>query len=426
MHKDEQQKETLSQLAESLIGNQIVKMNGEIRGMIERGERVFNFTVGDFNTSVFSIPEELEFEIKKAYQEKQTNYPLGEGDASLRQAIQAFIKEREGISYELDEILVASGGRPLIYALFRTIVDPGDKVIYPVPSWNNNHYAHFVDAKHCTIEVTAATNFHPTAAQIEPHIQGATLLALSSPLNPTGTIIPKAQLKEIAELVVRENKRRGDKEKKLYMMYDQIYWMLTYNDSKHHDPVSICPEVKPYVIFVDGISKCFAATGVRVGWSLAPAHIINKMKAILSHVGAWAPTPEQKGTAKFMLQTDAVDKFMRTFLDALWERLKAIADGFTNLKKAGYAVDILSPQAAIYLSVQFDLKGKKTSEGRILETQEMVTDYILQNAGLAIVPFPIFGSSENSSWYRLSVGNSKKADIPIMLERLEAALKALS
>ncbi|MFN5930088.1 MAG: pyridoxal phosphate-dependent aminotransferase, partial [Sphingobacteriales bacterium] len=279
---------------------------------------------------------------------------------------------------------------------------------------------------HCTIEVTAATNFHPTAAQIEPHIQGATLLALSSPLNPTGTIIPKAQLKEIAELVVRENKRRGDKEKKLYMMYDQIYWMLTYNDSKHHDPVSICPEVKPYVIFVDGISKCFAATGVRVGWSLAPAHIINKMKAILSHVGAWAPTPEQKGTAKFMLQTDAVDKFMKTFLDALWERLKAIADGFTNLKKAGYAVDVLSPQAAIYLSVQFDLKGKKTSEGRILETQEMVTDYILQNAGLAIVPFPIFGSSENSSWYRLSVGNSKKADIPIMLERLEAALKALS
>lgn len=423
MHKDEQHKEPLSQLAETLIGNQIVKMNGEIRGMIERGERVFNFTVGDFNTSVFTIPEELENAIKNAYQEKQTNYPLGEGDASLRQAIQQFIKDREGIDYATDEILVASGGRPLIYALFRTIVDPGDKIIYPVPSWNNNHYAHFVDAVHCTIEVNAETNFHPTAAQIEPHIQGATLLALSSPLNPTGTVIPKDQLKEIAALIVRENKSRGDKEKKLYMMYDQIYWMLTYNGSNHYDPVSVCPEVRPYVIFVDGISKCFAATGVRVGWSLAPAHIINKMKAILSHVGAWAPTPEQKATAKFMSQTDAVDRFMKTFREELWERLKAISDGFTSLKAAGHAVDVLAPQAAIYLSVQFDLKGRTTSDGKILETQEMVTDYILREAGLAIVPFPIFGSSENASWYRLSVGNSKKEDIPIMLQRLEAALK---
>ena len=426
MHKDEQKKETLSQLAETLIGNQIVKMNGEIRGMIERGERVFNFTVGDFNTSVFSIPAELENEIKNAYQEKQTNYPLGEGDAGLRQSIHQFIKDREGISYGLDEILVASGGRPLIYALYRTIVDPGDTIIYPVPSWNNNHYAHFVDAKHCTIEVTAETNFHPTAAQLEPHLKGASLLALSSPLNPTGTIIPKEQLKEIAELIVRENKRRGAGEKKLYMMYDQIYWMLTFNGNEHYNPVSVCPEVRPYVIFVDGISKCFAATGVRVGWSLAPAHIINKMKAILSHVGAWAPTPEQKATAKFMLQTEAVDRFMNAFRDSIWQRLKAIADGFTSLKAAGYDVDVLSPQAAIYLSVKFDLKGKKTSEGKLLETQEMVTDHILRKAGLAIVPFPIFGASEDSNWYRLSVGNSKQEDIPVMLERLELALKELN
>lgn len=425
MHKDGTNKETLSQLAETLIGNQIVKMNGEIRGMIERGERVFNFTVGDFDTSVFSIPTALEDEIRTAYQNKQTNYPLGEGDAGLRQAIHQFIKDREGIEYGLDEILVASGGRPLIYALFRTIVDRGDKIIYPVPSWNNNHYAHFVEAEHCTIEVTAETNFHPTAAQLEPHIQGASLLALSSPLNPTGTVIPKEQLKEIAELIVRENNRRGVGEKKLYMMYDQIYWMLSYDGNEHYNPVSVCPEVRPYVIFVDGISKCFAATGVRVGWALAPAQLINKMKAILSHIGAWAPTPEQKATAKFMLQTEAVDHFMQQFKTALWERLKAIADGFKQLKSVGFDVDVLAPQAAIYLSVQFNLKGKTTAEGIRLDNQEMVTEYILKQAGLAIVPFPIFGSSPDSSWYRLSVGNSKIEDIPEMLERVEAALKAL-
>lgn len=424
MHND-MPKETLSQLADTLIGNQIVKMNGEIRGMIDKGERVFNFTVGDFDTQVFPIPEALESAIHMAYQQKQTNYPLGEGDAGLREAIRQLVANREGLSYGLDEILVAAGGRPLIYTLFRTIVDPGDTVIYPVPSWNNNHYAHFVEARHCTIEVSAATNFHPTAEQIRPHLEGASLLALSSPLNPTGTVIPKEQLKAIAELVVEENNRRVAGQKKLYIMYDQIYGMLTFNGFEHYNPVSLCPAVRPYVVFVDGISKCFAATGVRVGWTLAPAHVISKMKAILSHLGAWAPTAEQKATAAFLKNGDAVDAFMGPFLEGIRNRLQAIASGMEALKTDGFAVDVLTPQAAIYLSVQFNLKGKRTAEGKILESQEAVTAFLLKNAGLAIVPFPIFGAAPDSSWYRLSVGNSRMEDIPEMMDRLRTALSSL-
>jgi aspartate aminotransferase len=425
MHNDKT-KETLSQLAETLIGNQIVKMNGEIRGMIDSGERVFNFTVGDFDTQVFPIPEVLESAIHQAYQQKQTNYPLGEGDAGLREAIRQLVERREGLSYALDEILVAAGGRPLIYTLFRTIVDPGDTVIYPVPSWNNNHYAHFVDARHCTIDVSAETNFHPTADQLRPYIKGASLIALSSPLNPTGTVIPRAQLQAIAELVVEENNRREKGQKKLYIMYDQIYGMLTFNGFEHENPVSLCPEVRPYVIFVDGISKCFAATGVRVGWTLAPANVIQKMKSILSHVGAWAPTPEQKATAAFLTNPTAVADFMTPFLDGIWKRLQAISTGINMLKSAGYPVDVLTPQAAIYLSVQFNLKGKKTLEGKTLETQEEVTDYLLKKAGLAIVPFPVFGAPADSSWYRLSVGNSRLEEIPLMLSQLRSALDNLT
>jgi aspartate aminotransferase len=416
----------LSELAETLIGNEIVKMNGEIKELMAKGEKIFNFTIGDFDPAIFNIPKELEEEIIYAYRKHFTNYPLGEGDTDLRKAVSAFILDREGLKYDLDEILIAAGGRPLIYTLFRAIVDKGDKVIYSVPSWNNNHYVHFCEGEHCTIETSAETNFMPTAEMIEPHLKGATLLSLCSPLNPTGTVFTREQLEEICDMVIRENTNRNENEKKLYVMFDQIYWQLTYGDTVHYNPVSIRPELKPYVIFVDGISKCFAATGVRVGWALGPAIVISKMKAILSHVGAWSPLPEQKATAKYLMQKGSVDQYLKIFRSELQERKHKIYEGFMKLKNEGFPVDAIAPQAAIYLSVQLDLRGLRTKDDRTLASQSDVTTYLLNEAKLGLVPFPIFGASSNSSWYRLSVGNCKKEEINEMLGKLKDALKKLS
>src|SRR6185369_14798305 len=137
----------LSYLSETLIGSEIVTLGGEIREKIRQGERIYNFTVGDFDPNIFPIPKALEDAIVDAYRQHFTNYPLGDGNLDLREAISHFLKEREGLHYSLSEILVASGGRPLIYSLYRAICDKGDKVIYAVPSWNNNHYTHFVGAE---------------------------------------------------------------------------------------------------------------------------------------------------------------------------------------------------------------------------------------------------------------------------------------
>ena len=208
----------------------------------------------------------------------------------------------KGLDYGTSEILVASGGRPLIYAVFRAVCDKGDKVIYAVPSWNNNHYTHFVGGEHIVIEAKAENNFMPTADDIRPYIKEATLISLCSPQNPTGTTFKKEELEAICDLVIEENTRRGDGEKKLYVMYDQMYWHLTYGDIHHYNPVSLRPAMRNYTIYIDAISKVFAATGVRVGWSVGPAIVINKMKAILTHVGAWAPMAEQKAVANYLGQ----------------------------------------------------------------------------------------------------------------------------
>ena len=415
----------LSHLSETLIGSEIVKLGNAISERVRQGEKIYNFTIGDFNPSIFPIPQELENEIIDAYKHNFTNYPPADGIPELRNAVSTFLKEREGIEYANNEILIAAGGRPLIYTIFKAIVDKGDKVIYAVPSWNNNHYVHMNEAEHCLIDATPENNFMPLAKDIAPHLAGATLLCLCSPQNPTGTTFSKEELEKICDLVLEENKRRGEGDKKLYVLYDQMYWTLTFGDIQHFNPISLRPEMKEYTVFVDGISKVFAATGVRVGWSLGPAFIIGKMKAILSHIGAWAPMAEQKATAKYLLQSENVDRYLVHFKAEIEERLRRIYQGFINLKNEGFSVDAVSPQAAIYLTIKFDLAGKTIKDGKKLETQSDVTDYLLSEAKLAVVPFYAFGAEKHSPWYRLSVGTCVKEEINEMLGKLREALKKL-
>ncbi|HMJ48210.1 MAG TPA: aminotransferase class I/II-fold pyridoxal phosphate-dependent enzyme [Ferruginibacter sp.] len=416
----------LSHLAETLIASEIVRLGATIKEKIRNGESIYNYTIGDFDSSQFPIPVKLKEEIKKAYDEGYTNYPAAEGEMDLRKAVSGFLAQYEEIEYTPAEILIAAGGRPLIYALFRTIVDKGDKIIYPVPSWNNNHYVHFTEGVHVMIEATQENNFMPTAAQIHPHIKGATLIALCSPLNPTGTTFTKTELESICDLILEENNQRGEDEKKLYLMFDQIYWTLTLGDTKHYNPVSLRPEMKKYTIFIDGISKAFAATGVRVGWAVGPEEIIIKMRSVNSHVGSWAPMAEQRAVANFLNQHEEVKKYLSHFRKEISVRLASIYEGFRELKMNGFAVDAIAPQAAIYLTVQIDLKGKKTRDGKILESQGDVTLFILNEARLALVPFKAFGAGESNSWYRLSVGCCKKEEIGTMLEKLKSALEKVS
>ncbi|MBS1655540.1 MAG: aminotransferase class I/II-fold pyridoxal phosphate-dependent enzyme, partial [Bacteroidetes bacterium] len=247
-----------------------------------------------------------------------------------------------------------------------------------------------------------------------------------SPQNPTGTTFRKEELEAICDLVLEENKRRPESQKKLYVMYDQMYWHLTYGSIQHYNPVSLRPEMKDYTIYIDAISKVFAATGVRVGWAMGPQTIIAKMKAILTHIGAWAPMAEQKAVAKFLGKQESIKIFLSHFKMEVEERLHKIYDGFQQLKKEGFKVDAIAPEAAIYLTIQLDLVGKTTSEGKLLTDQSEVTGYILNEAKLAVVPFYAFGASKNSSWYRLSVGTSKKEEIGEMFDTLKQALKKLS
>lgn len=417
---------TVSKLAQNIIGSEIIKLAAEVNEKIKQGEHIYNYTIGDFNPKIFPIPAELKKLIIEEYNSDQTNYPAADGMLELRQAVSKLLKEKGALDYATDEILIAAGARPVIYAIYRTLVDDGDTVIFPVPSWNNNHYSYLNHAKPVLVDAGPESNFMPTAEHIKPHIKEATLVALCSPQNPTGTIFTKEGLEEICDLILAENLRRGEGKKPVYLMYDQIYWALTYGKAEHYNPVSLRPEMKKYTVFVDGISKSLAATGVRVGWSMGPKLVIDKMKSLLNHIGAWAPKPEQMATARYFADFKNYDTFLALQKEKLHARLDGFYKGFMQLKAEGHQVDAITPQAALYLTVQLSLHGKKTADGKTLQTTKDVTKYILDEAKMALVPFYAFGATENSTWYRLSVGTCKLEDIDAVITSLRSALKKLS
>ncbi len=415
----------VSRKAAQLVGSEIIKLAGEINALKAQGAEIYNLTIGDFDPSVFPIPKGLEDGIVNAYRNGKTNYPPSNGLPELREAVSGYIHKRLGLDYQPNEFLIAGGARPLIFAAYQALVDPEDKVIFPIPSWNNNHYTHLSDGVKVALETRPEDGFMPTAELLAPHVKDATLIAVCSPLNPTGTVFTKEQLESICDLILEENARRGEGEKPLYLLFDQIYWQLTYQGTVHHDPVSLRPEMRPYTVYIDGISKCFAATGVRVGWGFGPAEIIGRMKSILGHVGAWSPRAEQTATVDFLNDTEAVDTFMTEMRAKAETRLMGFHNGIQAMKEKGHMVDSISPKGAIYLTIRFDLVGKTAPDGIVLATNAHVQKYILEAAGLAVVPFYAFGGQREQPWYRLSIGTAKVEEMPTLLKKLENALEQL-
>jgi aspartate aminotransferase len=411
-------RDDLSNLAKGVVGSEILKIAGEVRALKAKGAAICNLTVGDFDPACFPIPGELMEGTRKALAEGHTNYPPSDGVLPLREAVTAFYKRELGLDYPVESVLITGGARPLLYGAYRTLVDPGESVIYTVPSWNNNHYAYLSGAKAVEIPVTAESNFFPTIDQLMPHLSTARMLVINSPLNPTGTAISREALKAVTEAVVAENKRRRAEGRRiLFFVFDQVYWTLTFGQTEHVTPVQLVPESAPFVIFIDALSKAFCATGMRVGWGVMPPAVRDRMSDILGHVGAWAPKAEQMATAELLLAPDTIRRFQEHLKAELRLRLDALFVGFEALRKEGLPVEAISPQGAIYLSVRFNAFGR-TIKGRMIERNEDVRRLLLQEAGLAIVPFQAFGLKEDSGWFRISVGACTLADIDAMFPRL--------
>ena len=415
----------LNTMSQGLGGSQILRIAGEIKEMQAQGQNICNLTVGDFSPAEFRIPESMAADIAQALREGQTNYPPAIGLPETREAVRTLYERELGLKYRMDSIIMGSGARPPIFATVALVVEPGDKMLFGIPSWNNPYYVHLAGAGAVALATDVESNFLLTAEQIRPNLEGVTLVCLNSPLNPCGTAYSEDQLGAICDLILDENTRRASLgQRPIMVMYDQVYWMLCYGVTKHHTPVSVRPEMAPYTIFVDAISKSFAATGLRVGWAVVPPALTPRFKALIGHMGAWAPRPAQLATAALLHNPTVIREYHATMKSDVEARLNALHDGFSVMAAAGLPVHSIAPQGAIYLSVHFDILGR-THQGNRLDTDEDVRSFLLKEAGLGIVPFQAFGLTEDTGWMRFSVGAVSLPDIRAGLERAREALSRL-
>ena len=245
---------SLSERVRGLVGSEILKIAGEIRDRRASGHPVCNLTVGDFDPGLFPIPATLLEGVREALSRGETNYPPSDGVPSLRGAVAGYVARTSGVRYPVESILIASGARPILYAAFRSVLDPGDRVVYTLPSWNNNHYAWLAGAQAVEVPTSAENGFQPTASDLAPHLQTAQLVCLNTPLNPAGTILDEARLRAITGALLEENRRRERLGRRgVFLLFDQVYSALVFGGARQHHPVALFPEAAPWVISLDGV-----------------------------------------------------------------------------------------------------------------------------------------------------------------------------
>ena len=413
----------LNTMAGGLSGSAILAIAGSISAMQAEGKPVCNLTVGDFSPAQFRIPELLATRTTEAIAAGETNYPPAVGLPQTREAVTILYKRDLGLDYPVESVFMAGGARPPIFATFALVTEPGDTVVYSIPSWNNHYYCQLSGVVTKAVVSGPESDFLPTAEALAPVLEDARLLCLNSPLNPTGTAFKPAQLAAICDLILDINARRNARgARPLMLMYDQVYWMLCHGDVRHITPVGQRPEMANYTIFVDALSKSFAATGLRVGWGVVPAPLASRYKAFIGHMGSWAPRPEQVATSALLRDPEAITAYHAVMKKGIADRLYALHDGFVAMEAEGLAVHSIAPQGAIYLSVRFDLLGRSFA-GATFRTNEDIRTFLLDEALFGIVPFQAFGLEEDSGWMRLSIGAVGMKDITDGLARIQAALR---
>jgi aspartate aminotransferase len=396
----------LSNYGDNIIGSEILKISGKIKS---KQFKVYNYTIGDFDPQLYPIPEKLTEYIEWNFNISNTNYPSPTGELYLRESVSEHIKRKHDVNYLPNEIVIGAGVRPLIYTALKTIVDIGDNIVFPTPSWNNNHYTFLHGGNPIKLECLAENDFFPTIEQIKENITQSRLICLCSPQNPTGKVIKPEILKEICDIIVNENIRRmgvTNNYKPVYLLFDQIYSDLSRVETYH--PAKLVPQIKDFLICVDGISKSLSATGVRVGWLFGPERIVKKLGEIFSHIGAWANKPEQIGLAKYLSYDidsyHGIDKFLSDRNKIFGRICNGICDVIDILKSDGYNVDYKKPDGGIYISLYIGYYTK-------FKTLEDMLDFLIDDCKVGLVPFEYFGSTENSGWFRLSIGNISHSDL---------------
>ena len=371
------------------------------------GKKVIGLSAGEPD---FDTPDHVKVAAIDAIHKGYTKYTNVEGIPELRQAIIDKFKKDNGLSYSINDVIVGTGGKQILFNALVGSINKDDEVIIPAPYWvSYPDMTLLAGGKPVIISCTQETDFKLTAKELEQVItKKSKWLILNSPSNPTGSCYSRKELEEIADVV--------RKHKNLYVMTDDIYEYIVYDNFEFFTFAQVAPDLKDRVLTVNGVSKSHCMTGWRIGYAVGPEILIKAMIKIQGQSTSNASSISQYAA---LAGISGSNDFLKPCLKAFDERRRFVVSKLNNIQ----GISCLLPKGAFYAYPNVSgLVGKKTNEGIILKNDKYIVDWLLETAEVAAVPGVAFGLEP---FFRISYATSLDL-LKEAMNRIEKAVLSLS
>lgn len=381
-----------NQASQTLTTPATFAMAARAAALKAQGRKILNLSIGEPD---FPTPDNIKAAAQKAIQDNHSYYTPTGGLPVLKEAIRGRLKRDLQLEYALDEVMAGTGGKQMLYNFFEVMLDPGDEVLLPDPSWvSYKEQVLWSGGTPVMVPTTPESGFALSAEALECHLSDRTKIVLiNSPSNPSGGMIPEAELKKIGELCLK----RG-----LFVLSDDVYECFSFDEQVPH-VLALWPELKDQCVLVNSVSKSYAMTGWRLGYAAGPAEIIDKMQKCQALSTSNPCTVSQMAAIEALMgPQESVERMRLAF--------KARRDRAVDLLQDSGRFPFVRPQGAFYIMV--DLRSMMGPS----ETDLDLSLRLLEEQGIAVVPGSAFGEVTRG-WVRLSIASP--------LEVIEAALQRL-
>lgn len=391
----------LSKKISAVSPSSTLAIDSKFKAMKAEGIDVVGFGAGEPD---FDTPDYIKEAAIRAIQEGKTKYTPASGTLELRKAICEKFARENGLTYTPDQIIVSNGAKHALVNTFMAILNPGDEVIVPAPFWvSYPEMVKIADGVPVILYTKEEDNFKFTAQQLEEAITDKTrAIILNSPSNPTGMVYTEEELKAIAEVAVKHN---------IYVVSDEIYEHLIY-EGKHVSIASFGDEIKDLTIIINGVSKTYAMTGWRIGYSAANKEVTKVMANLQSHASSNPNSIAQAATvAALSGGYEEIEEMKKAFS----ARRNYMVERINNIDGLSASM----PQGAFYVLMNISKIKGRTLAGVTINTSDDLANVLLEKAKLALVPCSGFGADDYMRWsYATSMENIKEG-----IDRLEKFLK---
>lgn len=392
----------------SSIGvSEILQIGARAQAMKREGKPVIILGAGEPD---FDTPDHVKRAAWEAIKRGDTKYTALDGTPDLKAAVREKFRRENGLAYEQNEITVATGAKQILFNAMMATVNPGDEVIIPTPYWTSySDIVEICEGKPVLIPCDGSTGFRLTAERLEAAITPRTRwVLLNSPSNPSGAAYSAADYRPLLDVLLEHPH--------VWLLVDDMYEHIVYDDFAFVTPAALEPRLRERTLTVNGVSKAYAMTGWRIGYAGGPQALIKAMAVVQSQSTS---CPSSVSQAAALAALSGPQDFITERRDSFKARRDFVVSSLNSIE----GIDCRVPEGAFYTFASCaGMIGRQTPSGTRIATDRDYTDYLLNEAHVAVVPGSAFGLSP---YFRISYATSM-AELEEALARIATASRKLT